>query len=73
MAMLTREEFNDRIDDLKEYLDQRFGDHSRRIENLEKAAPSSNNLVGPKWGGVIGAALYAFGDFAWRKISGSAQ
>lgn len=72
MALLSREEFNDRIDDLKEFIGQRLSDHDKRLEKLESNAPSAAG-VGPKWGGVIGAAIYAIGDFAWRKISGGQQ
>lgn len=80
--MITDNEFNNRFDDLKEYLGERFdridaglADHEgrlRKIEDVPSVTVPSTNRMG--WGGLgtgIGAVVVYVGQHIWNRMTGT--
>jgi hypothetical protein len=74
--MLTREEFDARFDDLKEYIGYRFdalegisGDHESRIRTLENSGQSSSKMAKAGWVTGIGGVAYGVIQYLWTSFA----
>jgi hypothetical protein len=74
--MLTREEFNDRIDDLREYIGHRFdvldgisNDHEMRLRALENAGQPNSKMAKAGWVTGIGGVVYGITQYLWTTFA----
>jgi hypothetical protein len=76
LVVINREEFNTRIDDLKEYIGQRFDrlegvdeDHELRIRAIETSPPGSSKMAKAGWVTGVGGLIYAIGQQIWTNVA----
>jgi hypothetical protein len=74
--MITQNEFNNRFDDLKEYLGERFDkvedllkDHETRLRALEPTGQSSSKMAKAGWVTGVGGIIYAVGQYIWTSLT----
>jgi hypothetical protein len=74
--MITQNEFNNRFDDLKEYIGERFdkleslgGDHEARLRTLESAGQPSSKMAKAGWVTGIGGVVYGVVQYVWTNFA----